>query len=257
MTTIELPKPRSLASRPIPTTHALRPATRQPAASSQRPATAHMAVDNPAVMAMPAKVALVAAVASIPPITVLHLSASGAVEPGTWTISDYVVTLPYGTALFGMTTGALAVGAVALIRGLIAITGTRTVRVLLAVWAAAMLGLSIFPTNLRGTPQDVSSNVHLIAGAVVFAVLPVIGLLIVRRQRAFTGRNLTTIVTKALSTVSGVLSSALILNRLPGVIGMPELMLPPGLLQRAAGAVEILLLAVIAAGLLQAARESR
>ncbi len=241
MTTIELPKPRSLASRSIAAPRATQPVT----------------AEVPAALAGPAKVALVGALASVPPITVLHLSATGPVEPTTWTISDYVVTLPYGTPLFGMTTGALAIGAVALTRGLVAITGTRTVRVLLAVWAAAMLGLSIFPTNMRGTPQDVSSNIHLIAGAVVFAVLPVIGLLVVRRQRALTGRSSTTIVTKWISVISGVLSLALILNRMPGVIGMPELMLPPGLLQRTAGAVEILLLAAISFGLLRMARDAR
>ena len=241
MTTIELPKTRSLATRSSATTQATRQLTD----------------DNAAVLAQPAKVALVAAVAAVPPITVLHLSATGAVEPATWTISDYVVTLPYGTPLFGMTTGALAVGALALTRGLVAVSGTRVVRVLLAVWAAAMLGLSIFPTNLRGTPQNVSSNVHLIAGAVVFAVLPAVGLLLARRQRAMTGRSTTTAVMTAISVISGVLSMALILNRLPGVIGMPELMLPPGILQRAAGAVEILLLATVSLGLLRTARGSR
>ena len=41
-----------------------------------------------------------------------------------------------------------------------------------------------------------------------------------------------------------LLSMALILNRFPAVIGMPELMLPPGILQRVAGGMEIVLLAV-------------
>ena len=41
-----------------------------------------------------------------------------------------------------------------------------------------------------------------------------------------------------------------------GTIGMPELMLPPGILQRAAGAVEILLLAVAAATVLESVRRS-
>ena len=245
MTTIELPKTRSLASRSTSTPQVSRPARQQ------------VAADNLAVLAQPAKVALIGAIASVPPITVLHLSATGPVEPTTWTISDYVVTLPYGTPLFGMTTGALAIGALALTRGLINISGTRAVRALLSVWAAAMLALSIFPTNMRGTPQDVSSNVHLIAGAVVFAVLPAIGLLVARRQRAITGRSATTTVITAISAISGVLSLALILNRLPGVIGMPELMLPPGLLQRGAGAVEIVLLAAIAFGLLRVAGASR
>ena len=245
MTTIELPKARSFAPRSNSTAQVRRPAQQQRTA------------DNHADLAQPAKIALIGAIASVPPITVLHLSATGPVEPTNWTISDYVVTLPYGTPLFGMTTGALAIGAVALIRGLINISGTRAVRLLLSVWAGAMLALPIFPTNLRGTPQDVSSNVHLIAGAVVFAVLPAIGLLVARRQRAITGRSTTTTVLTVISVVSGVLSLALILNRLPGVIGMPELMLPPGVLQRGAGAVEIVLLGAIAFGLLRVARGSR
>ena len=78
------------------------PAGSRPAGHRGRPTTA--------VLAQPAKVALVAAIAAVPPITVLHLSATGAVEPTSWTISDYVVTLPYGTPLFAMTTGALAIG---------------------------------------------------------------------------------------------------------------------------------------------------
>ena len=120
-----------------------------------------------------------------------------------------------------------------------------------------MLIAAIFPTNLRGTPENFSSNVHLYAGAVVFAALPVAGVLLARRQRRLTGRTAMTVALTAISAISGVLSTALILNRLPGVIGMPELMLPPGILQRAAGAIEIVLLAVAAATVLRSARRSR
>ena len=60
-----------------------------------------------------------------------------------------------------------------------------------------------------------------------------------------------------MSIVSGALSTALIVNRFPGEIGMPELMLPPGILQRAAGAVEIVLLAVAALAVLRSANRSR
>jgi hypothetical protein len=65
-----------------------------------------------------------------------------------------------------------------------------------------------------------------------------------------------TVALTVISVISGLLSTALILNRLPGVIGMPELMLPPGILQRAAGAVEIVLLAVAAATVLRSATRS-
>lgn len=198
----------------------------------------------------PAKVALVATAASVPPITILHLNATGPVEPATWTISDYAVTLPYGVPLFAMTTGALAVGAGVLVRGLAQLANTRVLRVLLALWAAALLLAAIFKTNLRGTPQGFSSNVHLIAGAVIFAVLPATGVLVARRQRGLSGRSFATVSLASISWVSGSISAALILNRLPGAVGMPGLMLLPGLLQRAAGAVEILVLAAIATTIL-------
>jgi hypothetical protein len=207
-------------------------------------------------LAQPAKVTVVAAAASVPPITVLHLSATGAVEPTTWTISDYVVTLPYGTPLFAMTTGALAIGAIVLARALAPFAGTRVVRGMLAAWAVAMVLLVTFPTNLRGTPEDLSSNIHLYAGAVAFAMLPFAGWLLARWQRRTIGGSVLTTVLGVTSAVSGVLSTALILNRFPAVIGMPELMLPPGILQRVAGGMEIVLLAVAGLVILRSASQA-
>ena len=207
-------------------------------------------------LAQPAKVALVSAAAAVPPITMLHLNATAAVDPASWTISDYVVTLPYGIPLFGMTAAALAIGAGMLARGLSQLTGTRVLRGLLAAWAVALLIAAIFPTNLRGTPENFSSGVHLYAGAVVFAALPAAGVLLARRQRRLTGRSCDDHCPDCDLGVQRLLSTALILNRLPGVIGMPELMLPPGILQRAAGAVEIVLLAVSAVTVLRSARRS-
>jgi hypothetical protein len=209
--------------------------------------------DQLSTLTQPAKLAMVAAAAAVPPITVLHLSATGPVEPTTWTISDYVVTLPYGTPLFAMTTGALAIGAVVLARGLARFTGTRTVISLLAAWAVSMVLLVTFPTNLRGTPEDLSSNIHLYAGAVAFAVLPLAGWLLTRWQRRVSGGSVLVTVLGIASALSGLLSTALILNRFPAVIGMPELMLPPGILQRAAGGMEIVLLAVAGLVILRSA----
>lgn len=243
MTTIELPRPPSLASGSIAAAHTGRSTARQVTTASST------------TLARPAKVALVGAIASVPPITVLHMSATGPVEATTWTISDYVVTLPYGIPLFAMTTGALAIGAVVMAHALTRMAGTRTVRALLGAWAVALVVAAVFPTNLRGTPENVSSNVHLIAGAVIFALLPVAGWLLARWLRNTFGTTVMITALRTVSVLSGLLSTALILNRMPGVIGLPEL-LPPGILQRAAGAVEIVLLAAAAASVLRAARPS-
>lgn len=206
-----------------------------------------------------ARSALAGSVAAVPPITALHLLATDPVEPAGWTISDYVVSLPHGTLLFALTTGALAVGAAALAHGLAPMAGTRGLRLLLHLWAAGLVIAAAFPTNLRGTPQNLSSNIHLYAGAVVFAALPLAAWLLARWLRRNTGRPaapatqvwVTALAVAAL--LAGLLSAALITNRLPGVLGMPELMLPPGILQRAAGAAQIVVLAVAAIAVLRSA----
>src|SRR6478672_12733759 len=116
MTTIAVSKSHSVAPRSIAPKSASRAAAQPGTASST------------AALAVRAKVGLIGAIASVPPITVLHMSAAGPVEPTTWTISDYVVTLPYGIPLFAMTTGALAIGAVVMARALAPFAGTRVVR---------------------------------------------------------------------------------------------------------------------------------
>jgi Protein of unknown function (DUF998) len=221
------------------------------AAAARRPRRAHL--DRAA------RGAVAGSVAAVPPITALHLSATDPIEPSGWTISDYVVSLPHGTLLFALTTGALAVGASALAHGLGPVPGTRGIRVLLQVWAAALVVAAVFPTNLRGTPQDVSSNIHLYAGAVVFAALPIAGWRLARWLRRTEGAGdparRPAAVLSAVSLLAGGLSVALIANRLPGVIGLPELM-PPGILQRVAGAAQIALLAMSAIALLRSGRRT-
>jgi hypothetical protein len=186
-------------------------------------------------------VAAVTAVGAAVPVTVLHLAATRPMEPTAWTISDYVVGVKDGIALYGITAGLLGIGGAALAAALHTRPGTALIRLLLMVWAVAVVLTAAFPTNLRGTQETVSSTVHLIAGAVVFAVLPAVGWMLSRSQDAARPCWL-----RWTSLVAGALSAALIANRLPGVVGMPQPMLPPGLLQRAAGALLILLLAVIA-----------
>ena len=219
-----------------------------------RPASAADAVSTrltTTVLDQPARVAASAAAAAIPPITMLHLEATDSVDPVSWTISDYVVSLPHGITLFGMTAAALAIGGGALAHGLRLLAGTRAIRTLLTIWSIAAVTAAVFPTNLRGTAENMSSTIHLVAGGLVFAVLPIAGYLLARIVRRVQGRTVTTVVLTATSAVSGVLSTALILNRLPATVGMPELMLPPGILQRVAGAMQIVLLAVAAITLLR------
>jgi hypothetical protein len=204
-----------------------------------------------------ARGALAGAAAAVPPITLLHLSASAPMEPAGWTISDYVVSLPTGTLLFALTTGALAAGAVALVHALRSIADTGSVRALLGLWAAGLIVAAVFPTNLRGTPANLSSEIHLYAGAVAFAALPIAAWLLARRLAARAGRRRGPAATLAVSAlVSGLLSTALIVNRLPGVFGMPELM-APGILQRVAGAAQIALLALAAVTVLRTVARDR
>jgi len=77
-------------------------------------------------------------------------------------------------------------------------------------------------------------------------VLPIVGLAVWRRTRSATSRTWPGRALPITTAISGALSTALILNRVPGLFGLDQLSLPPGLLQRAAGAVVIALTMVIA-----------
>ena len=194
----------------------------------------------------PRKIAFVAAMAAVPPITVVHVEATARMDPVGWTISDYVISAPHGVGLYAMTAGALAVGGLALARGLRGRPGTTLVRSLLRLWAVAVAVTAVFPTNIRGTRETLSSNVHLIAGAVVFAALPLAAWMLSRSLQSGPARGTASRWLQWSSSIAGALSVFLILNRLPGVLGVPGLMLPPGVLQRTAGAALIILLALAA-----------
>jgi hypothetical protein len=212
---------------------------------------------RPAHLDRAARGAVAGSVAAVPPITMLHMSATAPIEPAGWTISDYVVSLPHGTLLFALTTGALAIGAAGLAQGLVPAAGTGKIRALLGLWATGLVVAAVFPTNLRGTPQNLSSHIHLYAGAVAFAVLPIAAWLLARRLRAAADRwTAPAAVLGGFALVGGLLSTALIVNRMPGLIGLPELM-PPGILQRVAGAAQIGLLAVAAIAVLRTAARTR
>lgn len=191
-----------------------------------------------------ARVALAGALASVPPIVLLHLDAPSGTSAARTTISDVVVTTPLGEPLFGLTAGALAVAGLALARAMTGLAGTALTRALLAGWALALVTAAAFPTNLPGRPADTSSTIHLIAGGAVFALLPLAGTRLWRHRAGSLTPGLRRTLL-AVCLVSAALSTALILNRLPGVVGRADLTLPPGLLQRAAGAAQILLAALL------------
>ena len=222
-----------------------------------RPPTRSASSAGPIAWATPARsahIGLAGAAASVPPIVLLHVDAPARLSAATTTISDYVIQTPLGEPLFGLTAGALALSGLAIARGL---AGATAVRALLVGWSLALILAAVFPTNPPGTPGGASSTIHLIAGAVVFAVLPVVGLALWRHARSSIAGTWIGRALPITTAVSGVLSAALILNRIPGVIGLDQLSLPPGLLQRAAGAVEIALAMVITLAARRAAHPTR
>lgn len=198
-----------------------------------------------------ARIAIAGATVSVPPIVLLHLDAPARLSATTTTISDFVVETPWGEPLFGLTAGALALAGIAIARGL---AGATAVRAMLVGWSLALILAAVFPTNLPGTPGDTRSTIHLMAGAVIFGLLPIVGLAVWRRSRSVIATTWTARALLGTTAVSGVLSAALILNRIPGIVGLDQLSLPPGLLQRAAGAVVIALAAVIAIAVLNLKR---
>lgn len=201
-----------------------------------------------------ASAGLVATVASVPPIVLLHLNAPAGLSAERTTISDFVITSHFGVPLFAAIAGTLALAAVALARGWARAIGGPAVRALLVVWALALVTAAVFPTNPSGTPETVSSTIHLIAGGVAFATLPTAGVLCWKLLLAQQGHSSSSTTVLVASAASGLLSAALILNRLPGMVGSGELMLPAGMLQRAAGAAEIILLAILLLTTLRVAR---
>ncbi len=198
---------------------------------------------NAGITARNTHLAVAGAVVSVPPIVLLHLDAPARLSAATTTISDYVIQTPLGEPLFGLTAGALAVAGIAMARGL---AGATAVKAMLAGWSLALVLAAVFPTNPPGTPGTTSSTIHLIAGAAIFGLLPIVGLAVWRRTRSATSRTWPGRALPITTAISGALSTALIVNRVPGLFGLDQLSLPPGLLQRGAGAVVIALAMVIA-----------
>ncbi len=104
-------------------------------------------------------------------VVTLHLTGAGRVDPMAQTVSDYV-GLPEGPALLGLAAAGLIIaGAVAAVR----MAGPA--RRVLTAWTAAVLLVALFPTNLPDQPPDLAAFVHRWAGALVFTLPPIAGVL--------------------------------------------------------------------------------
>jgi hypothetical protein len=185
------------------------------------------------------------------PVAVLHLSASTTVDPLASTISDYV-TVPGGHALLGISAAALAAAGLVLAAALrhSALPGTGVPAALMVSWSAALLVVAVFPTNAPGTPPDAAAAVHRVAGAWVFAVLPLVGVLVAWRARSAADRSGPVSAVAWWSGATAVASLAFLLAHIPVVVlgapGFPLL-----------GAIQRVLVAAVLGTLLVLARAVR
>lgn len=156
-------------------------------------------------------------------VVALHVVGAGRVDPVARTVSDYVA-IPGGAALLGLAAAGLIVAALAAAMPL-----DTPVRRVLLVWCAAVLLVAVFPTNVAGEPADVAAVVHRWAGAVVFGLPPVAGLLAsriadgVRRARLAAG-----------SAVAAVTACTFLLAHAPHVLAGTGPFVWLGLVERVA-----------------------
>ena len=167
-------------------------------------------------------------------IAVLHVAGAGRVDPAVQPVSDYVA-VPGGAALLGLAAVALIAAGFA---G--AVTLPTPSRRLLLLWAAAVLLVAVFPTNLPGHPPDVSAFVHRWAGALVFALPPVAGAVAARTAGA---RRLPLLVA---SIAAAVTAGAFLLAHAPHVLAGAETFPYLGLVERVAYLALLVQLVVVA-----------
>lgn len=182
---------------------------------------------------------------AVPPIAYLHATGGGVIDPTRDALSEYIA-VPFGVGLLGLVLAPLAMAAVPLIRGLSRLPRTHLVRMLLVTWSVAVTLAAAFPTNLPGAPFDLSAVVHRYSGAWLFVTLPVACWLLARRLRPADGWSGYALALATASVVGGSLSAALVLNNLPTAFFGASPAIPPGLLQRVAGGMQVVLLVVTA-----------
>lgn len=203
----------------------------------------------------PANIALVSL--AVVPISLGYLHATtpaSAVDPVRQTISDYVA-VPYGAALLALASAAAIIAVAALCRAIIGVPGTAAVQLLLLSWCLVVAVGAVFPTNVPGTPPDLSAVLHRYSGAWQFASLPLAGLLLAARTRPLPEWRRPSVWIRRMALAVGVLSAAFLASHIPIVFfGHSSDYAPLGLVERVAFLLEIALLAVIAVAVRRAAR---
>lgn len=205
---------------------------------AERPLRTQMPSRRPS--ATVALLGLVGVLVSVASMTVLHVVASGQVDPLSSTMSNYVFVPGYGwlfpAAVLGMAAGGFAV-LLALAQGVLG-SGTL-LRLAMLLASVCCLLVAIFPTNRTG-PLTVSAEIHRYAAGVAFCCVPIAALLVAARINAVAPGS-----TQSIRLRRSALASALILAVfLTSHLGlMPEFMQHlRGLFQRLQFAVQLVTL---------------
>jgi hypothetical protein len=164
-------------------------------------------------------------------VTGVALHLIGSVDPVHHMLSD-TVSSAAGALLFGVACAALVVAAGSLAVGARRHEHARLVRVLLGLWAAGLVALAVFPTNLPGTPATTSAVVHRYGAALAVAVPPLLGVLVAHSRRLRTA-----------ALVTGGVAAGYGVAHLPAMVTGVELLPYAGLVERV---VLVLMLLVVA-----------
>jgi hypothetical protein len=171
----------------------------------------------------------------------IALHTFGSVDPVNQMLSDTVSSAPSGF-LLGVACAALVVAAGCLTAAVRPHGRARLLRVLLALWAAGLVAVTAFPTNLPGTEVTTSAVVHRYGAALTVAVPPVVGLLVARSRRLW----MASLVTAAAAVLYGVAHA-------PAMLGGAEILPLAGLAERILLGLVLLVVALTSSEL----RESR
>lgn len=188
-----------------------------------------------------------AVIVALVPMGVLHLVGSATVDPVGAPVSDYVA-VPGGYTLIGVSAVALAVAGLVLAAGLGAsgLPRSRTVGGVLVGWSAALMVVTVLPTNAPGTPVTLTTWVHRLGGAVVFGLLPVIVALVSRFGARAGHWSPAAGGLRRWSLVAGVLTLVLLAGQVPVGFGLGPALPGIGLVQRLTFAMVMTLLVVLA-----------
>jgi hypothetical protein len=176
----------------------------------------------------------VAAAVTVAAAAGVGLHTFGPVDAMHQILSDSVAT-GAGTVLLATACAALAVAA-----GLLAVAAGRAGRhgpvpALFGLWAAGLIALAVFPTNLPGTEVTASAVVHRYAAATAVAVPPLVALLLARTRRL-----------RAVAVLTGAAAALHGLMHVPTMIGDGTPTLPfAGLWERFLLALVLLLVLLI------------